>query len=125
MIRRPPRSTRTDTLFPYTTLVRSRLVDDNLAGGPCCPPGTGIYNAARRSGCDKLAGAGHMNETIRKFGYPATLIREYDPWVVLLRPAQLTLGPLVLAAKSEATECNDLSPPAFRSEALRVGKGWG
>src|SRR3546814_16242266 len=25
MIRRPPRSTRTDTLFPYTTLVRSAL----------------------------------------------------------------------------------------------------
>src|SRR3546814_12400071 len=30
MIRRPPRSTRTDTLFPYTTLFRSgeRLEDD-------------------------------------------------------------------------------------------------
>src|SRR3546814_6599284 len=27
MIRRPPRSTRTDTLFPYTTLFRSRIVD--------------------------------------------------------------------------------------------------
>src|SRR3546814_9007981 len=27
MIRRPPRSTRTDTLFPYTTLFRSRAVD--------------------------------------------------------------------------------------------------
>src|SRR3546814_14413026 len=26
MIRRPPRSTRTDTLFPYTTLFRSREV---------------------------------------------------------------------------------------------------
>src|SRR3546814_7169944 len=26
MIRRPPRSTRTDTLFPYTTLFRSRHV---------------------------------------------------------------------------------------------------
>src|SRR3546814_6095630 len=25
MLRRPPRSTRTDTLFPYTTLFRSRL----------------------------------------------------------------------------------------------------
>src|SRR3546814_8365785 len=25
MIRRPPRSTRTDTLFPYTTLFRSHL----------------------------------------------------------------------------------------------------
>src|SRR3546814_15730595 len=36
MIRRPPRSTRTDTLFPYTTLFRSPLRDfasDNLA----CP----------------------------------------------------------------------------------------
>src|SRR3546814_11317633 len=30
MIRRPPRSTRTDTLFPYTTLFRS---DDFTAGG--------------------------------------------------------------------------------------------
>src|SRR3546814_10826963 len=28
MIRRPPRSTRTDTLFPYTTLFRSRLAAD-------------------------------------------------------------------------------------------------
>src|SRR3546814_2539927 len=27
MIRRPPRSTRTDTLFPYTTLFRSHDVD--------------------------------------------------------------------------------------------------
>src|SRR3546814_16197961 len=27
MIRRPPRSTRTDTLFPYTTLFRSPLFD--------------------------------------------------------------------------------------------------
>src|SRR3546814_3024342 len=34
MIRRPPRSTRTDTLFPYTTLFRSRVgsgVVDGLA----------------------------------------------------------------------------------------------
>src|SRR3546814_5036232 len=27
MIRRPPRSTRTDTLFPYTTLFRSELTE--------------------------------------------------------------------------------------------------
>src|SRR3546814_4612816 len=30
MIRRPPRSTRTDTVFPYTTLFRSGLI--NLTG---------------------------------------------------------------------------------------------
>src|SRR3546814_4368272 len=29
MIRRPPRSTRTDTLCPYTTLFRSRRADDD------------------------------------------------------------------------------------------------
>src|SRR3546814_8227421 len=29
MIRRPPRSTRTDTLFPYTTLFRSYLAVDS------------------------------------------------------------------------------------------------
>src|SRR3546814_9904070 len=33
MIRRPPRSTRTDTLFPYTTLVRSRVVASRTAPG--------------------------------------------------------------------------------------------
>src|SRR3546814_11877900 len=31
MIRRPPRSTRTDTLFPYTTLFRSDIVSGNSA----------------------------------------------------------------------------------------------
>src|SRR3546814_20589797 len=31
MIRRPPRSTRTDTLFPYTTLFRSRAAAKNHA----------------------------------------------------------------------------------------------
>src|SRR3546814_7682485 len=30
MIRRPPRSTRTDTLFPYTTLFRSRFSDQRV-----------------------------------------------------------------------------------------------
>src|SRR3546814_12764154 len=30
MIRRPPRSTRTDTLFPYTTLFRSRCIPGNM-----------------------------------------------------------------------------------------------
>src|SRR3546814_19607894 len=33
MIPRPPRSTRTDTLFPYTTLFRSRLVEILKAEG--------------------------------------------------------------------------------------------
>src|SRR3546814_10425592 len=40
MIRRPPRSTRTDTLFPYTTLVRSGKL-------PGVPPGSGSFADVR------------------------------------------------------------------------------
>ena len=54
-----------------------------------------------------------MNPTIDKFGYPATLVREFGQWVVLLRPAQATLGALVLAAKSDATAFSQLPGEAF------------
>lgn len=53
-----------------------------------------------------------MNATIEKFGFPVTLIAEYDHWLVLLRPAQPTLGALVLAAKSDATAFGDLPTEA-------------
>lgn len=53
-----------------------------------------------------------MNETIRRFGYPETLVAEDEHWVVLLRPAQPTLGSLILAAKSEATAFSALDPEA-------------
>ncbi|MFA7584943.1 MAG: HIT family protein [Novosphingobium sp.] len=53
-----------------------------------------------------------MNETIRKFGWPDTLVAEFDHWVVLARPAQPTLGSLVLAAKSDATAFGDLPAEA-------------
>src|SRR3546814_17799447 len=45
MIRRPPRSTRTDTLFPYTTLFRS-------ADSQKCA--CGILRARLRNGGDRL-----------------------------------------------------------------------
>src|SRR3546814_13736816 len=48
MIRRPPRSTRTDTLFPYTTLFRSlRPSDENVLGVGCPqePPAVGGVDA--------------------------------------------------------------------------------
>ncbi len=54
-----------------------------------------------------------MNATLEKFGYPDTLVKEYDHWCLLLRPQQVTLGSLVLAAKSDATAFSDLPPSAF------------
>ena len=54
-----------------------------------------------------------MNPTIEAFGYPDSLVREFEHWVVLVRPGQVTLGSLVLAAKSDVTAYGALSPEAF------------
>src|SRR3546814_15716095 len=48
MIRRPPRSTRTDTLFPYTTLFRSALA----RGGVVMPPVLSMALAERHAEVD-------------------------------------------------------------------------
>src|SRR3546814_15687011 len=58
MIRRPPRSTRTDTLFPYTTLFRSRLArlhrrrDQAARHAPADLPGA--QHAARQAAREPL-----------------------------------------------------------------------
>jgi len=63
-----------------------------------------------------------MNPTIEKFGYPATLVRELEHWLILLRPEQVTLGSLVLAAKGDADRYSDLPAQAFaeQGEAVRL-----
>src|SRR3546814_622947 len=57
MIRRPPRSTRTDTLFPYTTLFRSlfRTVEQlqDVAENMSCDPSAKLFD-------DKNHGFGRM-----------------------------------------------------------------
>ncbi|MBZ6378517.1 HIT family protein [Pacificimonas flava] len=60
-----------------------------------------------------------MNETIRNFGAPETVVAEFEHWVVLLRPAQPTLGSLVLAARSEETAFGKL-PSAAHAELAEV-----
>ena len=58
-----------------------------------------------------------MNPTIEKFGFPDTLIKEYEHWVVLVRPSQVTLGSLILAAKSDATAYGSLPREVFAEQA--------
>src|SRR3546814_13699752 len=67
MIRRPPRSPRTDTLFPYTTLFRSELQD-----GPHCAVLAGVERP-------ELAGA-LREETVST---AVAVLRHRAAWVVV------------------------------------------
>lgn len=60
-----------------------------------------------------------VNATIEKFGYPATLLKQWEHWLLLLRPAQPTLGACILAAKSDATAFGAL-PPAAHAELATI-----
>ena len=53
-----------------------------------------------------------MNPTAEKFGFPDTLLADYDHWLVLLRPAQVTLGSLVLLCKEDAARFGEIGPAA-------------
>ncbi len=61
-----------------------------------------------------------MNATMQKFGYPDSLVKEHHHWCVLLRPEQVTLGSLVVAAKSDATAFSDLPSTAFAELSIVV-----
>src|SRR3546814_1535536 len=64
MIRRPPRSTRTDTLYPYTTLFRSRrrvAYRHRRSRLPALDPGSG----------DRASGAALDRTAHRRLAYPA------------------------------------------------------
>jgi len=61
------------------------------------------------------------NQTAVRFGYPDTLIREYDHWLVLLREPQATLGSLILCEKSDATEFANISTASFQEMSVVVG----
>lgn len=58
-------------------------------------------------------GSGRFNATMRKFGAPDSVIRDYHDWTVLLRPKQATLGALVLAAYDPAGTFSEISERAF------------
>src|SRR3546814_15100567 len=110
MIRRPPRSTRTDTLFPYTTLFRSdafvvvvRTRDVTEAALPTlinklqkCIPGGGIGVVDRK-------GLLPLIENDENYGLPARVQSAAPTWRVGF---------------------SRLLDSARRSEELRVGKEW-
>jgi diadenosine tetraphosphate (Ap4A) HIT family hydrolase len=53
------------------------------------------------------------NATMVKFGFPETVVADYDAWTVQLRPKQVTLGALVLVCKAPAEAFHEIGAAAF------------
>ena len=54
-----------------------------------------------------------MHDTILKFGYPENLLKEYNNWVVLFRPKQVTVGSLILVCKEDIFSLQEMSKDSF------------
>jgi diadenosine tetraphosphate (Ap4A) HIT family hydrolase len=69
-----------------------------------------------RGGTD-FGGIAEMNATghatLQKFGYPETMVAAFDNWAVVARRHQVTLGSLVLIAKSDAGSFATLPRDAY------------
>src|SRR3546814_4360672 len=82
MRRRPPRSTRTDTLFPYTTLFRSlpspeQFVSLTVAGAATSVPAFIQMSAKARTGV-VTAISGELNPVIERHIYSDELARSEE-----------------------------------------------
>src|SRR3546814_1554688 len=102
MIRRPPRSTRTDTLFPYTTLFRSRL------------------QGLRRFALRGLAEPGHLPDRGLRHGGGVCRGNDPNPGGHRLHLPQPP-NPLQLGRRAMTVEA--VSAPPRESRVLRFAKG--
>src|SRR3546814_15078624 len=76
MIRRPPRSTRTDTLFPYTTLFRSTAYNATRAG--IATRITGVANGTIAAGSSDAVTGDQLNTTNQNITQNAADISALD-----------------------------------------------
>jgi len=53
-----------------------------------------------------------MNPTLKRFGHPGALVREFEHWVVLIRPVQTTPLSCVLVARADVSSLGELSAEA-------------
>src|SRR3546814_12620913 len=133
MLRRPPRSTRTDTLFPYTTLFRSTLPPY------LCTESTGMQAIFENLTIGAFAKAAGVNvETIRFYqrkglltepGRPYGSIRRYGAVDVtrvrFVKSAQrlgFSLDEIAeLLSLDDGAHCDEASPLAGRKDRKSVG----
>src|SRR3546814_19381909 len=124
MIRRPPRSTRTDTLFPYTTLFRSPLRDEQE-----------VFSAVSGTLGDRIRAIpdGETGERTNWINWQKSVIDQAP----MLEKRQHVEGygavQVDLYSRKPDAESDAVFPPlgyesaelkSYRSEERRVGKEW-
>src|SRR3546814_18089193 len=114
MIRRPPRSTRTDTLFPYTTLFRSLREHDVVVEVPreALPQLHGVL-VEMRVGRQQVVGAHDRRVAPDVAAAEPPLLQHRDPGDAVV------LGEIVGGGEPVPAAAGD------RSEERRVGKACG
>src|SRR3546814_10265364 len=125
MIRRPPISTRTDTLLPYTTLFRSsvQLADtsglrfslpDTMKGTPT-PPFSGVKPSGRPSAAQLAARLGLSPRLVSAHGSSTLVV-----WPSLGRKASKMLGARIarlIVARRRRPSVGSQIAPAFHEVA--------
>src|SRR3546814_10234477 len=111
MIRRPPRSTRTDTRFPYTTLFRSDRGADFGAQRAACPTASAIHQReARAVGPDRgrllAIGQSHLDDVI--------IERARDP-----RPQPIADGAADVRSEEHTSELQSLMRKSYAVFCLK------
>src|SRR3546814_17748868 len=107
MIRRPPRSTRTDTLFPYTTLFRS------IAEGQYQPRALAVFRA------DRAEDIGRFRPLILWRRWPRPTSGPAPGDLVLLADPRFVLEPY-LYARAPREGCSDLCQLGGKAPFLKA-----
>src|SRR3546814_11383835 len=123
MVRRPPSSTRTDTLFPYTTLVRSQESTDPMRSlEEAQSRAQDLVAAARRAGADAADAVYACNASTNvsvRLGALEDVERSEGEEIGLR---------VFIGRRSASSSASDMNPAALaplvdrRWEELRVGK---
>src|SRR3546814_19618092 len=138
MIRRPPRSTRTDTLFPYTTLFRSPLAAPSAPGKRAvrdrvqvalgiAREAEGLQQRRRRAAQHllghQLADADHLVAVVRIRDPVGVLAKAVEHRERVRREAADAAGRLLAAESLLALEALAAVRPGPAPHARQVGRG--
>src|SRR3546814_10051489 len=124
MIRRPPRSTRTDTLFPYTTLFRSEAIRHYIGAAREQHPDWVFLAVDFTNAFNTLQRAHVLREVARHFPHLSLLVQKlYIPKSPLwLSTSSLAEREYILRSEEHTSELQSLMSNSYAVFCLKKKK---